>query len=103
MEQVLKRLSEIESAATAIMEQADARKKELSQKMERQTAKFDQKVANETATTIENLRQQLHLQIESELLEQQKQTDGLLKYLDEQYNKDHTKIARQILEQLIKE
>ncbi|MFQ9509842.1 MAG: ATPase [Lachnospiraceae bacterium] len=103
MEQVLKRLSEIESAATAIMEQADVRKKELSQKMERKTAEFDQKVAQETAATIDDLRQQLHLQIESELLQQQKQTDGLLKYLDEQYNKDHTKIAQQILEQLIKE
>ena len=85
MEQVLKRLYEIESAAEAIMQKAD------------------EKIQNETAQTIAHQKEELTKQIQKELEEQKKETERLLLALEQDYQKNHNKLAKQILQSLIQE
>ncbi len=103
MEQVLKRLYEIESAAEAIMQKADEKKKLMSKEMDEKTAAFDQKIQNETAQTIAHQKEELTKQIQKELEEQKKETERLLLALEQDYQKNHNKLAKQILQSLIQE
>lgn len=103
MEQVLKRLYEIESAAEAIMQKADERKKQLAKEMEEKTAAFDQKTQEETAKTIAHQKEELTKQIQKELEEQQTETERLLSAIEQDYQKNHNQLAKQILQSLIQE
>ena len=78
MEQVLKRLYEIETAADAIMQKADERKKQMAKEMEEKTAAFDQKTQEETAETIAQKKEELMEQIQKELDAQHSETERLL-------------------------
>ena len=49
MDTVINRLSEIETAARAIVEEANARKKAFAEEMDAKTAAFDKSVEQETA------------------------------------------------------
>lgn len=103
MEQVLKRLYEIESAAEAIMQKADEKKKQMAKEMEQKTAAFDQKTQQETAETIAHQKEELTKQIQKELEEQQAETEHLLSAIEQDYKKHHTLLAKQILQSLIQE
>lgn len=103
MEQVLKRLYEIESAAEAIMQKADERKKQMAKEMEEQTAAFDQKTQEETARTIAHQKEELTRQIQKELEEQKAETERLLSAIEQDYQKNHNHLAQQILQSLIQE
>ena len=101
MEQVLKRLYEIESAAEAIMQKADEQKKQMTKEMEEKKAAFDQKTQEETAQTIARQKEELTQQIRKELDEQHAETKRLLTAIEQDYQKNHTKLAKQILQSLI--
>ncbi len=51
MDTVIEKISEIESAATAIMEDANERKKAFAKEMEERTAVFDAQLEAETNKT----------------------------------------------------
>ena len=103
MEQVLKRLYEIETAADAIMQKADEQKKQMAKAMEEKTAAFDQKTQEETAETIAQKKEELMEQIQKELDAQHSETERLLAAIEEDYQKNHTQLAKQILQSLIQE
>lgn len=103
MEQVLKRLYEIESAAEAIMQKADERKKQMSKEWDEKTAAFDQKTQEETARTIAHQKDELTKQIQTELEEQKAETERLLTAIEQDYRKNHNQLAKQILQSLIQE
>lgn len=48
MDTVIKQISEIEAAASAVMEEANARKKAFAQEMEEKTAAFDREMDAQT-------------------------------------------------------
>ena len=56
MNTVIKRISEIEDAASAIMESANASKKSFAQEMEKRTREFDQDLEKRTDQGIEEFR-----------------------------------------------
>ncbi len=101
MEHVLKRLSEIESAASSVMDSVEEKKKELSLAMEAKIRDFDEAVEKETAHTIEELRTQLLEQISLDLKEQEKQTDMVLQALEKEYEEDHIQLAQTIFQSII--
>ncbi|HIS56767.1 MAG: ATPase [Lachnospiraceae bacterium] len=103
MEQVLKRLYEIETAADAIMQKADERKKQMAKEMEEKTAAFDQKTQEETAETIAQKKEELMEQIQKELDAQHSETERLLAAIEDDYKKNHSQLAKQILQSLIQE
>ena len=55
MDTVIEKISEIESAATAIMEDANERKKAFAKEMEDKTASFDAGLEQETARRIADI------------------------------------------------
>ena len=103
MEEVMKRLYEIESAATSIMEHADLQKKKLEQEMAEKTAAFDTQLAEKTAAQISKIKEKLNAQINRELEQQRISTEKLLAELDSIYNNTHSQLAQQIVASLIKE
>lgn len=103
MEKVVNRLSEIEAAAVAIMDNANAKKKEISDSMTIKTKEFDKAVDEETSKTLSDLNKKLQLETEQELLSLKDNTMRVLEALEDDYNKNHTALAKKILTQIIGE
>lgn len=103
MEKVVKKLSEIEAAAVAIMDNANSKKKELSDKMDIKISEFDKKVDAETAQMLSELTKKLQTETEQELLELKNCTQQTLNALDDEYNKNHSALAEQILNTITRE
>ena len=62
MDTVIEKISEIESAATGIMEDANERKKAFAKEMEERTAAFDAQLEAETNKRIEELRARMEIE-----------------------------------------
>lgn len=103
MEKVVKKLSEIESAAVAIMDSANAKKKDFSDKMDVKISEFDKNVDAETAKILSELTLKLQAETEQELLELKKCTQQTLDALDNEYNKNHSTLAENILSTIVRE
>ncbi|PXV85309.1 hypothetical protein C8E03_11818 [Lachnotalea glycerini] len=103
MEKVVNKLSEIEAAAVTIMESANSRKKEISDSMDVKITEFDKKIDAETSQTLSELTQKLQADTEHELNELKINTQKALDALDEEYNKNHSAIANQIFNTIIRE
>lgn len=59
MQTVIQKLSEIETAATRIMDDAAAKKKQMDQKYQDDCDAFDRKLDEETSKRLEELRKSL--------------------------------------------
>lgn len=101
MEKVVKKLSEIEAAAVAIIDSANARKKELSDAMDVKINTFDEQIDNETAKTLSDLKVKLEQQKDAELAELKANTEKTLNALDEEYAKNHTSLAKDLLNSIV--
>lgn len=101
MDQVVSKLSEIEAAATKIMENGAVKKTQLAKEMELKTADFDKKVDADTQKTLSELKERLSNNKDSELEQLQRETKLLLDSLDDQYNHHHEEIAKQLLNKII--
>lgn len=101
MEQVLNKLAEIELTANRIMEEADNRKKALSEDMEKQCREFDKYLTEETTQKIETIRRQLELDKDAQLKALSAQTDSEFKRLDAYYQKYHKQLAEELFRKII--
>lgn len=100
MESIMKKLSEIESAATAIVDHAEAQKAVLDKEYEILRRKFDQDLESQTQARIQAIRQELVGNMTG-LLEGQTGTNSdSMAALKEEYNAKHTLYARQILKNI---
>ena len=103
MNDIFKRLNEIESAATSILEQANAQKKEMAEANDKRIALFETETARKTADMIAQQKAELNKQIAIELEEQQANIKKDLKKLKEDYEQNHGQLAKQILASMVKE
>jgi site-specific DNA-adenine methylase len=103
MEKVVNKLSEIEAAAVAIMDNANAKKKEISDNMNMKIVEFDKKVDAETADTLAELTQKLQTETEQELSELKTCTQKNLDTLEDEYNKNHSILANNIFRTIVRE
>ena len=101
MEQIISRLSEIETAATAIMEDADRQKKVLSQEMENRCKEFDIALERETDEQIAKIRQNLEKEKDARLASLREDTDAAFRSLDSYYEKNHERLSRQLFKQIV--
>ena len=92
MEQILNKLSEIETTANGIMEEADKKKQELSSEMEETCRAFDNRLEQET-----DLERQKDVQL-TDLL---KNTEEGFAQLDSYYEKNHTTLSRELFQKII--
>lgn len=101
MEQILNKLSEIETTANGIMEEADKKKQELSSEMEETCRAFDNRLEQETEQEIQKIRQELERQKDVQLTDLLKNTEEGFAQLDSYYEKNHTTLSRELFQKII--
>ena len=92
MEQIIGKLSEIETTAETIMKDALQKKKALSAEMERQSKEFDTQLEKQTEEQIKEIRRNL-----------EGEKDKRLSSLREDTAKNHERLSREIFEKIIQE
>ena len=100
MEQIIGKLSEIETTAETIMKDALQKKKALSAEMERQSKEFDTQLEKQTE---EQIRRNLEGEKDKRLSSLREDTQAALSQLDAYYAKNHERLSREIFEKIIQE
>ena len=100
MEQIIGKLSEIETTAETIMKDALQKKKALSAEMERQSKEFDTQLEKQTEEQIKEIRRNLEGEKDKRLSSLR---EAALSQLDAYYAKNHERLSREIFEKIIQE
>lgn len=102
MDTVINRLSEIEAAAGAIVEEANVRKKAFAGEMDAKTAAFDKNLEQETARRIAEIQEKMEADMNGLLAKQKAESEALLKELEDNYNRRHEEYAEALFQKMIK-
>ena len=103
MDKVIEKISDIESAATSIMDNANERKKAFAKEMEGRTAAFDTDLEAKTNGKIEKLRSDLEIGMNSQLKEQLNDSTKILTALENHYEEHHNQYVEDLFQTMIKE
>lgn len=101
MDTIINQLSHIEGTAVRIMESAEHQKKELSLEMEQRTREYDDRLARDTKKQLDSLKETLSAKKDAELSRLEAKTAHTLQELEENYKKNHTAWAEEILHSII--
>lgn len=103
MDTVLNKISEIESSATSIMDQANIRKKEYTKEMEERTTTFDAQLEKDTNQKLEDLRNRMEIEMKTQLEQQRADAEATLKLMERNYKQNHEDYAATLFQQMIEE
>ena len=103
MEQIINKITEIETSAVAILENTNAIKEEMSLVMEQKIVAFDEELKLKTVATLSDIQTKCDKTQEEELLNLKAKSDKLLVALDQEYATNHETLAKQILSSMIGE
>lgn len=102
MDQVIEKLSEIEEAASRIIDSADNQKKILDRQQEERIAAYDAELENSTAKEVEKLHTRLSGQLEKELSRLRDTSASTLNALDQYYEANHDALSTEIYKKIIR-
>lgn len=102
MEQIIEKLSEIETAASRIMESAAEEKRLMDQQQEERIIACDAQIESATQKRLEELRASLKKQSEAELERLRTNMEETLHRMDEVYRRDHDRITDEIYYKIIR-
>lgn len=100
MDSIVKKLSEIESAASAIVEHAELQKSVLDKEYQEARHNFDEKLEISTQAKINAIRNELEKNTTSFLDSQTGDNTDSIKALKQEYEENHTLYAKQILKRI---
>ena len=103
MDTVIKRISEIEQSAVAVMDDAAARKKAFAAEMEEKTRRFDQTADEETEKKLQSLRREMETRMNLELSGQKAEAEKQLAQMEKNYELHHESYVKKLFQELIKE
>lgn len=103
MDTVIKKISEIEEAASSIMEAANVRKKAFAQELAKRTEDFDHQLDLMTEQQLTDLRARMETEMQAKLSKQQSDAGQLLQKMEANYNEHHTEYAKELFQSLIEE
>lgn len=103
MDTVIEKISEIESAAASIMNDANERKKAFAKEMEERTAAFDSQLEGETNKKIESLQADMEINMNDRLEKQRKDSQRILEAMEQRYEEHHTQYVEELFNTMIKE
>lgn len=103
MDKVIKKISEIESAAAAIMDDAYARKKTLAAESEQKIADFDRQLDAQTEQKLHDLRTQMEQEMNAQLSRQKSQAEDLIRRMEQNYETHHKQYTRALFRALVEE
>lgn len=101
MEQILSKLSEIETTARHILEEADLTKQALSENAEQKRKDFDKRLDEDTAGKILKIRQELEKEKDAQLDTLRADTDAVFASLDAYYEKNHERLSEKLFQQIL--
>lgn len=100
MDSIVKRLSEIESAAAAIVDHAEAQKAALDEEYQEARRKFDKKLEAKTQDRIAKIRDELERSKAKLIANQAGTNNDFITALQKEYNEKHTDYAQEILKRI---
>ena len=103
MDTVIKQISDIETAASSVMEDANARKKAFAQEMADKTAAFDRELDASTGKKIDDLRARMEIEMNSKLSKQKTDAENMLAQMEKNYEDHHGDYAKKLFQSLIGE
>lgn len=101
MEQILKKLSEIETTADEILKDAERKKRALSEETEAQCKEFDAVLEKETDAKIRDIRKELEKEKDSRLAALEDDTQKHLAHLNSFYKENHQRISEELFKKII--
>lgn len=101
MDTMIKQLSEIETAATSIMDNANARKKAFAEELAAKTAAFDQELDEKTEEQRQRLRANMETTLTAKLQQQKQDVHCLLQRMEKNYANHHNEYAARLFQSLI--
>lgn len=100
MESIITKISEIESAASAIVANAEKQKEALDHEYRARRNAFDKELEDKTMAEITRIRNDLETRTSSLLNEQSVDNDDSITELQRQYKEYHTRYAQDILRRI---
>lgn len=97
MNTVIGRLSEIETTANRIIDNANSQKEVLSKEMEQKIVLFDKESEQSTALRLASMRESMNIEIKKQSEKLQADADEALNALEQDYQNNHTEFAKNIL------
>lgn len=101
MRDVLKQLYDIEQAACSLLNRAEEKKKVLQDEYRKKAADFDAQLEKEQEEKLQTIRKELEKQIEKELEDQKIATEKALQNLDKDYESNHTRFAKELMNKVL--
>ena len=103
MNTVIEKIFQVETAAADIMEDANVRKKAFAKEMADKTAAFDKQLEETTSKTISEIQAGMKEEMKIHLANQQAAVTEIIRRLEETYETNHTRYAKQLFDQMTKE
>lgn len=100
MDSIVKKLSEIESAAAAIVEHAEAQKEALDHEYRKKRTAFDEELEAGTMERINKIRSDLEHNTQALLDSQSGNNSDAIIALQKDYDEKHTQYAQDILKRI---
>ncbi|CUX22151.1 hypothetical protein [Clostridium sp. C105KSO13] len=97
MDSIVKRLTEIESSAAAIVDHAEEQKAALDEEYQEARRKFDEELEAETQNKIAEIREALERSKTNRLVGQTGANNDFITALHHEYDEKHTNYAQDIL------
>lgn len=102
MDQIIEKLSEIEIAASRILDSAANQKKVLDEQQEQRIAAYDKAIEEATAKKVSKLQADLSSRLEKELEKLKQDKEHVSASLESYYDENHDKISTEIYEKIIR-
>ncbi len=100
MKSVIERLAEIEATACAIVEHAEAQKFEVEKEIQAKRDAFDHRMEEETQAKISKIRAEGEEKMNRVLEQEKNKNHAEIDHLKEEFAKNHTVYAQEILKRV---
>lgn len=101
MNSVIKKLEEIETTAEAIVEHAEAQKFEVEKEIQKKRDEYDRRMETRTEERLSKIRNEGEAKMEELLAAERTKNQVTIEKLKEEFAKNHTAYAQEILKQIL--
>lgn len=100
MDSIVKKLTEIESAASAIVRHAESQKEVLEREYQAKRKAFDEKVERQTSAQVDEIRGELEANLKKISVGRENGSDASIIALQKDFEESHTRYAKDILKRI---
>lgn len=101
MDDIIKRLAEIEATAEAIVDNAEKQKFEVEKELQDRRDEFDRNLDAETQKTLDGIREEGRKKMDEALREERAKNHSMIDSLEEDFAKHHADYAKDVLKQIL--